>query len=124
MLVGICLGAAFVRRQRTLDDPMVDLALFRNRTFSIALGSSVLNVFVSFGSFILAYGMGWWLPNELGFDERLDGLIDRALRRLAQIKAMKELLAAGRNAPKALPHRRTETTSRQMPRRENAANVR
>src|SRR5437763_12233072 len=50
--------------------------------------------------------MGWWLPNELGFDERLDGLIDRALRRLAQMKAMKELLAAGRNAPKALPHRR------------------
>src|SRR5207237_1325509 len=53
MLVGICLAVLFVRRQRTLADPMVDLSLFRNRAFSLALGSSVLNVFVSFGSFIL-----------------------------------------------------------------------
>src|SRR5436305_5184019 len=52
--------------------------------------------------------MSWWLPEEIGFDERLDGLIDRALRRLAQMKAMKELLAVERNAPKALPHRRAE----------------
>ena len=47
MLVGICLAVLFVRRQQTLADPMVDLSLFRNRSFSLALGSSVLNVFVS-----------------------------------------------------------------------------
>jgi DHA2 family multidrug resistance protein-like MFS transporter len=32
---------------------MLDLTLFRNRAFTISLGSNVLNVFVSFGSFIL-----------------------------------------------------------------------
>jgi DHA2 family multidrug resistance protein-like MFS transporter len=32
---------------------MVDLTLFRDRTFSVSLASNVLNVFVSFGSFIL-----------------------------------------------------------------------
>jgi DHA2 family multidrug resistance protein-like MFS transporter len=53
MLVGVGLGAIFVRRQRHLADPMLDLSLFRNRLFSISLGSNVLNVFVSFGSFIL-----------------------------------------------------------------------
>jgi hypothetical protein len=50
----------------------------------------------------------WWLPGELALEERLDQLIDRALRRLAQMKAMKELLAAQRHAPKALPHARAE----------------
>jgi DHA2 family multidrug resistance protein-like MFS transporter len=32
---------------------MLDLALFRNHRFSVALGSNVLNVFISFGTFIL-----------------------------------------------------------------------
>ncbi len=32
---------------------MLDLSLFRNRGFNVSLGSNVLNVFVSFGSFIL-----------------------------------------------------------------------
>jgi len=50
----------------------------------------------------------WWLPGELALDERLDQLIDRAFRRLAQMKAMKELLAAKRAAPKALPYRRDQ----------------
>lgn len=53
MLVGGCLAVLFVRRQLTLDDPMVDLSLFRARAFSVSLGANVLNVFVSFGSFIL-----------------------------------------------------------------------
>src|ERR1700704_4117529 len=53
MLVGIGLAGIFVRRQQSLADPMLDLTLFRNRAFSISLGSNVLNVFVSFGSFIL-----------------------------------------------------------------------
>jgi len=51
--LGLTLGAIFISRQRTLRDPMLDLSLFANRAFSVALGSNVLNVFVSFGSFIL-----------------------------------------------------------------------
>ena len=53
MLLGLVLAAIFVRRQRTLDDPLLDLDLFRNSVFSAALSCNVLNVFVSFGSFIL-----------------------------------------------------------------------
>jgi MFS transporter, DHA2 family, multidrug resistance protein len=53
MLVGVALAVIFVRRQQVLADPMVDLSLFRNRVFNVSLGSNVLNVFVSFGSFIL-----------------------------------------------------------------------
>ena len=53
MVIGIGIAATFLRRQRHLADPMLDLTLFRNRAFNISLGSNVLNVFVSFGSFIL-----------------------------------------------------------------------
>lgn len=53
ILAGIASAFTFVRRQRTLADPMVDLTLFANRAFNVALASNVLNVFVSFGSFIL-----------------------------------------------------------------------
>ena len=44
----------------------------------------------------------WWLPDELGLEERLDHLIDRALRRLAQVKTMKEVMACKPNTAKAL----------------------
>lgn len=53
MLVGLALATSFVLRQRVLKDPMVDLTLFRNAAFNTALSCNVLNVFVSFGSFIL-----------------------------------------------------------------------
>ena len=52
-LAGLVLAVVFIDRQRRLADPMVDLSLFRNRAFTVALSSNVLNVFVSFGSFIL-----------------------------------------------------------------------
>jgi hypothetical protein len=45
-----------------------------------------------------------WAPGELEIEERLDQLIDRALRRLGQMKAMKAVFAAQWNAPKALPY--------------------
>jgi DHA2 family multidrug resistance protein-like MFS transporter len=37
LLVGVVVGWLFVRRQRTLADPFLDLSLFTNRTFSSAL---------------------------------------------------------------------------------------
>ena len=53
MLVGVALAVSFVLRQQRLEDPMVDLNLFRDAAFNTALSCNVLNVFVSFGSFIL-----------------------------------------------------------------------
>jgi DHA2 family multidrug resistance protein-like MFS transporter len=49
---GIALGAVFLRRQRTLPDPLIDLKLFRSPAFSAALATNVLGVFIVFGSFV------------------------------------------------------------------------
>jgi len=50
--VGAAAGILFVRRQRTLADPMLDLRLFGNRTFTAALIAYLLATFVAFGSYI------------------------------------------------------------------------
>ena len=39
LVVGVVFGWIFVRRQRRLDDPLVDVRLFTRRTFSVTLGS-------------------------------------------------------------------------------------
>jgi MFS transporter, DHA2 family, multidrug resistance protein len=46
---GGSVGALFVRRQRRLTDPLIDLGLFRVRAFSVALGSYTLATFALFG---------------------------------------------------------------------------
>ncbi|MFD7446133.1 MFS transporter [Streptomyces sp. NPDC059909] len=38
VVVGLVFGVVFARRQLRLDDPMLDLSLFRSRAFSVALG--------------------------------------------------------------------------------------
>ncbi|GGZ36957.1 MFS transporter [Streptomyces inusitatus] len=43
-LVGLAAGAAFVRRQKRLDEPLVDLGLFRVPAFSAALSTQTLSV--------------------------------------------------------------------------------
>ena len=49
LVAGAALGGAFVVRQRRLPDPLLDLALFRNRAFSVVLVANVLEAFVLFG---------------------------------------------------------------------------
>jgi DHA2 family multidrug resistance protein-like MFS transporter len=49
---GIAVGVVFVKRQRTLPDPMIDLRLFRIPAFSASLAVSSLDFFVAFGSFL------------------------------------------------------------------------
>ncbi|QUH00098.1 MFS transporter [Saccharopolyspora erythraea] len=43
-------GAVFVRRQRRLDNPMLDLRLFADKRFSVAVSSNLLAVFVMVGA--------------------------------------------------------------------------
>ncbi len=50
--VGAFLGTAFVRRQQTLADPLVDLRLFRSVSFSTTLASMYAAVFVIDGTFL------------------------------------------------------------------------
>jgi len=42
--VGSVLGVVFVRRQRTVRDPLLDLSLFRHRTFSVVLAISLFHM--------------------------------------------------------------------------------
>lgn len=48
---GVTVAVAFVRRQRRLADPLLDVELFRRRTFSTALGANVIGALVMYGSF-------------------------------------------------------------------------
>jgi MFS transporter, DHA2 family, multidrug resistance protein len=76
---GLAVGALFVRRQRTLADPLVDLSLFASRTFSASLATLTLSLFVTFGTFLfvaqylqLVLGLSplqaglWTLPSACG----------------------------------------------------------
>ncbi|WP_066940695.1 MFS transporter [Microtetraspora fusca] len=47
---GLALGVAFVRRQRALLEPMLDVRLFGSRAFSAAIGTNTLGVFAMVGS--------------------------------------------------------------------------
>lgn len=51
--VGLIVGVVFVARQRRLDDPLIDLGLFRRPAFSAAIAINMLGFFVAFGSFPL-----------------------------------------------------------------------
>ena len=78
--VGLVAGVVFVRRQKTLADPLIDLRLFRVATFSASLATYALSCFVAFGSYVfiaqylqLVLGLSplraglWTLPWSVGF---------------------------------------------------------
>lgn len=80
IVAGLAIGALFVRRQLRLDDPLIDLRLFRSPAFSASLAVNVLGFFVAFGAFLLiaqylqlVLGMGpleaglWTAPSGVGF---------------------------------------------------------
>jgi DHA2 family multidrug resistance protein-like MFS transporter len=52
MVVGVVIGFLFVRRQKTLADPLLDLRLFANRAFSASAITNTVAVFVAFGGFL------------------------------------------------------------------------
>ncbi|MCX6462197.1 MAG: MFS transporter [Pseudonocardiales bacterium] len=77
---GAAVGVLWVRRQRRLPDPMIDVALFRLAAFRTALAVNFLAIFVMVGYFLfigqylqLVVGMSpleaglWSLPGALGF---------------------------------------------------------
>jgi MFS transporter, DHA2 family, multidrug resistance protein len=80
ILAGLAVGVLFVRRQRALADPLLDLSLFRSSAFSAALAANTLDFFVSFAALLfiaqylqLVLGLSplqaglWMLPSSLGF---------------------------------------------------------
>ncbi|MDQ3958004.1 MAG: MFS transporter [Actinomycetota bacterium] len=76
---GLAVGAAFVRRQTRLADPLIDLKLFRVPQFSVSVASNAMTGFVVFGMFLyvaqylqLVVGLSpleaglWSLPSSIG----------------------------------------------------------
>ncbi|GAB3955267.1 MFS transporter [Streptomyces sparsus] len=79
VLLGLAVGVLFIRRQATLADPMVDLKLFRSRSFSTSVGVLTLGILIMAGSQLftlqflqLVHGLSplnaglWSLPNAAG----------------------------------------------------------
>jgi DHA2 family multidrug resistance protein-like MFS transporter len=52
MVIGLVVGSLFVRRQRMLADPLIDLGLFRVPAFSASLATYTLGTLVAFGVYI------------------------------------------------------------------------
>jgi DHA2 family multidrug resistance protein-like MFS transporter len=80
IVAGLAVGAAFLRRQRALREPLIDLQLFRVPMFNAALATNTLAIFAAFGTFLftaqyLQLGLGlsplhaglWTLPESAGF---------------------------------------------------------
>jgi DHA2 family multidrug resistance protein-like MFS transporter len=80
IVVGLVVVGWFLHRQRTLPDPLLDLSLFANRAFSMALGTYMFSILFVFGTFYftaqylqLVLGMSplsaglWSLPSALAF---------------------------------------------------------
>jgi DHA2 family multidrug resistance protein-like MFS transporter len=79
-LIGAGLCLVFLRRQRTLAAPLLDLHLFRRPAFTVALAANALGLFLIFGTFFvtdqylqlvlglspLAAGL-WSVPPTFGF---------------------------------------------------------
>ncbi|WP_246222417.1 MFS transporter [Phytoactinopolyspora limicola] len=57
IIVGVAIGIAFFRRQKVLDDPMIDVKLFRNPAFSASLTVMTTATFVMMGLnlFVMQY---------------------------------------------------------------------
>ncbi len=80
IMAGLIVGAIWVRRQLTLRSPMIDLRLFRLRSFNVALAINFVSIFVMVGYFLyvaqylqLVAGLSplvaglWSLPSAIGF---------------------------------------------------------
>jgi len=52
IVIGITIGVVFIRRQRRLVDPLIDLRLFRAAAFSASLATYTLASLVAFGVFV------------------------------------------------------------------------
>ncbi len=52
IVAGAAVGAGFVRRQRTLAHPLIDLGLFRSPGFSASLAAYTLGTFIAFGIYV------------------------------------------------------------------------
>jgi DHA2 family multidrug resistance protein-like MFS transporter len=80
VILGIAFAVLFLRRQAWLEEPLVDLQLFRSKAFSLSLAINMLALFFMFGTFVftaqylqLVAGLSpleaglWNLPGAIAF---------------------------------------------------------
>lgn len=80
VIAGLLVGVLFVRRQRVLDDPLIDLRLFGAPAFSVSVAVNTLAIFLTGGALLLVaqylqlvLGMSaleaglWTLPSASAF---------------------------------------------------------
>src|SRR5215207_659093 len=110
ILVGLAVGGVFIRRQRTLANPLLDLRLFRTPAFSASLVAFLLSIFVIAGIFFfiaqylqLVLGLSpleaglWTLPSAGGLiaGSMLAPLVARWVRPAFVMSASLALSAVG-----------------------------
>jgi DHA2 family multidrug resistance protein-like MFS transporter len=71
IVAGAAIGAAFLRRQRRLADPLIDLQLFRAPAFSAALAVNILGFLTTFAAFLF---IAQYLQSVLGLSPLQAGL--------------------------------------------------
>jgi len=71
IVFGFAVGTLFVRRQKKLDDPLIDLRLFGTRAFTAALCLNMFGCFIAFGAFFFT---GQYLQLVLGLSPLKAGL--------------------------------------------------
>jgi MFS transporter, DHA2 family, multidrug resistance protein len=94
ILAGLTIGVAFIRRQVTLANPLIDLRLFRSGAFNASLATNLVGIFIAVGYFLfvaqylqLVLGLSpleaglWSLPSAGGFIVG-SNLAPRILRRV------------------------------------------
>ena len=80
VLAGLLIGLLFIRRQRHLADPLIDLRLFKTAAFSASLATYTFGIFAAFGTFFfiaqylqLVLGLSpleaglWSVPGSVAF---------------------------------------------------------
>jgi DHA2 family multidrug resistance protein-like MFS transporter len=80
LLLSAAIGVAFWKRQQRLEDPLIDVTMFRNKVFNVSLITNLFGIFVAFGFFLfvaqylqLVLGLSpqvaglWSLPSAIGF---------------------------------------------------------
>jgi DHA2 family multidrug resistance protein-like MFS transporter len=71
IVIGLSVGIAFLRRQQTLTDPLIDLRLFQEKAFSASLGTYLVATFLAFGAFVF---MAQYLQLVVGLSPLAAGL--------------------------------------------------
>jgi MFS transporter, DHA2 family, multidrug resistance protein len=71
IVVGLVVGALWIRRQRTSSDPMIDLSLFRIKAFNSSLVVNFFTIFVAIGYFLF---VAQYLQLVLGLSPFVAGL--------------------------------------------------